>query len=128
MKSITVWIDSMEASYWILNPSKSWKVFVANRGHKITQITKEVKIPWRYCPTKQNLTDLGSRGTSLRRMEENRWYKGPRWLLAREDWPPQPSIKCTYRAQEKEKLLKDIVAYTREETPAKTKEQAKGLG
>ena len=40
--------------------------------------------------------------------------------------PPQPSIKCTPRSQEEEKPLKDIVAYTREEMPTKTKEQAKG--
>ena len=58
-------------------------------------------------------------------MEENGWYEGPQWLLTREDWPSQPSIKCTPRSQEEEKPLKDIVAYTREETPTKTKEQAK---
>lgn len=58
-------------------------------------------------------------------MEENGWYEGPEWLLTREDWPPQPSIKCTPRSQEEEKPLKDIVAYTREETPTKTKEQVK---
>lgn len=58
-------------------------------------------------------------------MEENGWYEGPQWLLAREYWPPQPSIKSTPRSQEEEKPLKDIVAYTREETPTITKEQAK---
>ena len=51
VKSITVWMDSMVALYWILNPGKSWKVFVANRVRKIAQITEEIKIQWRYCPT-----------------------------------------------------------------------------
>ena len=125
VKSITVWMDSMVALYWILNPGRSWKVFVANRVRKIAQITKQVKIQWRYCPTERNFADLGSSGASLSKMEENGRYEGPRWLLAREDWPPQPSIKCTPRSQEEEKPLKDIVAYTREETPTKTKEQAK---
>ena len=59
-------------------------------------------------------------------MGENGWYEGPQWLLAREDWPPQPNIKCTPRSQEEEKPLKDIVAYTRKETLTLTKEQAKG--
>ena len=110
MKSVTVWMDSMVALYWISNPGKSWKVFVANRVRKITQITKEVKIQWRYCPTERNLADLGRRDVSLSKMDENGWYEGPRWLLTREDRPPQPSIKCTPRSQEKEKPLKDIVA------------------
>ena len=43
VKSITVWMDSMVALHWILNPGKSWKVFVANRLRKIAQITEEVK-------------------------------------------------------------------------------------
>ena len=117
----------MVALYWIFNLGKSWKVFVANRVRKIAQITEEVKIPWRYCPTERNLADMGSRGASLSKMEKNGWYEGPRWLLAREDWRPQPSTKCTPRAQEEEKPLKDIVTYTREETPTKTKEEAKGI-
>ena len=126
VKSITVWMASMVALYWILNPGKSWKVFVANRVREMAQITEQVKIQWRYCPTERNLADLGSRGASLSKMEENAWYEGPQRLLTREHWPPQPSIKCTPRSQEEEKPLKDIVAYTREETPNKTKEQAKG--
>ena len=48
VKSITVWMDSMVALYWILNPGKSWKVFVANRVRKMAQITEQVKIQWRY--------------------------------------------------------------------------------
>ena len=126
VKSITVCMDSMVALYSILNPGKSWKVFVTNRVRKIAQITEEVKIQWRYCPTERNLADLGSRGASLSKMEENGWYKGPQWLLARENRPPQPSLKCSPRVQEEEKPLKDIVPYTREEMPTKTKEQAKG--
>ena len=126
VESITVWMDSMVALYWILNPGKSWKVFVANRVRKMAQITDEVEIQWKYCPTERNLADLGSRGASLSKMEENEWYTGPQWLLTKEDWPAQPNIKCTPRSQEEEKPLKDIVAYTREETPPKPKEQGKG--
>ena len=127
VKCIIVWMDRMMALYWIVNPGKSWRVFVSNRVRRIAQITNEVKLQSRHCPTERNLADLGSRGAFLSMMEENRWYEGPQWLLAREDWLPQPKIKCTPRSQEDEKPLKHIVAYTREETaPTKTKGQAKG--
>ena len=35
VESITVWMDSMVAFYWILNAGKSCKVFFANRVRKI---------------------------------------------------------------------------------------------
>ena len=126
LESITVWMDSMVALYWILNPGKSWKVFVENRVRKIAQITEEIEIQWKYCPTEQNLADLGSRGAALNKMEDNEWYEGPSWLLRKEDWPLQPNIKCTPTTQEEEKSMKDIVAYTREEMPTETKELGKG--
>ena len=44
VESIIVWMDSMVALYWILNPGKSWKVFVANRVWEMAQITEEVEI------------------------------------------------------------------------------------
>ena len=32
IRSITVWMDSLVALYWISRPEKAWKVFVASRG------------------------------------------------------------------------------------------------
>ncbi|XP_028415516.1 uncharacterized protein LOC114538581 [Dendronephthya gigantea] len=43
--SVTVWMDSIVALFWILNPSKSWKTFVANRVRKIVSVTKEENQP-----------------------------------------------------------------------------------
>ena len=60
IQSITVWMDSMVALYWICNPGKQWKVFVANRVNKIAEITAQTGIQWKYCPTEKNLADLGS--------------------------------------------------------------------
>ena len=39
--SITVWMDSRVALYWITNPDKTWKTFVSNRARKISEITEE---------------------------------------------------------------------------------------
>ncbi|CAB4027597.1 Pro-Pol poly, partial [Paramuricea clavata] len=67
--SITIWMDSTVALFWILNPARSWKTFVANRVRKIASITSELDIKWKYCPSKENVADLGSRGASINRME-----------------------------------------------------------
>ena len=118
VETVTIWMDSMVALYWILNPGKSWKVFVANRVRKLAQITENIGIQWKYCPTERNLADLGSRGASLNRMEKGEWYEGPQWLLTNQDWPEQPNIKCSSRSQEEEKPVKELMAYTKEENPA----------
>ena len=87
----TVWMDSMVALYWIRNPGKSWKVFVTNRMRKIAEITQETGIEWRYCPTDRNLADLGSRGVSIEKMQREKWFEGPEWLLKEEEWAEQPN-------------------------------------
>ena len=95
-------MDSMVALYWISNPGKSWKVFVANRVRKIAQISRELKIQWKHCPSEMNLADLGSRGASLSKMEGSEWYTGPQWLLNGDDWPEQPKLISNTRSQEEE--------------------------
>ena len=65
--SVTVWMDSIVALFWILNPAKSWKLtFVANQVKKISSITSDLNIKWKCCPSKENVADLG-----------NGWYHGP---------------------------------------------------
>ena len=91
IRSVTIWMDSMVALYWISNPGKSWKVFVANRVRKIAQISRELEIQWKHCPSEMNLADLGSRGASLSKMASSEWYTRPQWLLNRDDWPEQPN-------------------------------------
>jgi hypothetical protein len=53
-------MDSLVALFWINNPGKAWKVFVANRVKQMAEITDEVNTVWKYCPTKMNFADLGS--------------------------------------------------------------------
>ena len=93
--SITIWMDSLVALFWINNPGKPWKVFVSNRVKKIAEITEKLKIVWKYCSTKMNLADLGSRGMSIEKMESLEWFTGPKWLLDERDWPPQPDLKTS---------------------------------
>ncbi len=98
--SVTIWMDSMVALYWICNPGKSWKVFVSNRVRKIAEITHEIGIIWKHCPTDKNIADLGSRGANLDKMKKGDWFSGPDWLLDESEWPPQPKLETTGRVSE----------------------------
>ena len=117
IKSITIWMDSMVALYWITNPGKQWKVFVANRVLKIASVTSEVGINWNYCPTTKNLADLGSRGAGVTKLEKGEWFDGPDWLLNKESWPEQPKLKCSRDADEEHKPFKENAFYSEKRSP-----------
>ena len=117
--SVNVWMDSTVALYWITNPTRSWKVFVANRVRKLADISAEVDIKWKYCPTELNLADLGSRGATLAKMEKGGWYDGPDWLLSEEQWPVQPMLKKTQAAVDEQKLVTEVVSQVHESDPDK---------
>ncbi len=111
IRSVTVWMDSLVALYWISNPGKSWKVFVANRVKKIAQITEEIGIRWKYVPSEKNVAEAGSRGATLDQMERKNWYDGPQWLLNEHDWPSQPVLQRSSTVTNEEKPIKEIVAF-----------------
>ena len=85
--SANIWMDSMVALFWIANPRKSWKVFVANRARKIAEITDKLDMKWRCCPSNSDIADIGSRGANLEKMVKGEWFEGPEWLLSGKDWP-----------------------------------------
>ena len=114
IRLVVIWMDSLVSLYWILNPGKPWKTFVSNRVKKIAEITEEVEIQWKYCPTEANLADLGSRGASLNKMEKGGWYEGPEWLLEQEKWPEQPNLKSSSETQHEEKPIREIVSFVGE--------------
>ena len=59
--SITIWMDSTVARYWLMIPGNSWKVFVANRVRRIATETEKLNISWKYCPTYKDIANLGER-------------------------------------------------------------------
>ena len=81
------------ALYWITNPERPWKVFVANRVRKIAEVTKDIKVDWKYCPTEYNHADMGSRGASIDKMYKKNWFTGPDWLEKVDEWPQQPVLR-----------------------------------
>ena len=83
----------MVALFWISNPGKPWKAFVANRVKKVVQIQREINIQWKVCPSSENISDLGSRGASIDKMLNGKWFEGPDWLFNEKEWPKQPELK-----------------------------------
>ena len=114
VSSVHVWMDSMVALFWISSPWKQWKTFVANRVRKIAEIEHEIGIQWRYCPSSENLADLGSRGANIERMIQKKWLEGPNWLLNEEEWPHKPEFKSSTKTLEEQRQIKETFLFERE--------------
>ena len=107
ISSVTMWMDSMTALYWIRNESVG-KPYVNNRVKEIHELVPEV--PWRHCPTNVNPSDLGTRGVDPEKLQNSKlWWEGPTVLVMSKDhWPKQPielQPSAEARQEEKETLL-----------------------
>ncbi|XP_028412573.1 uncharacterized protein LOC114535466 [Dendronephthya gigantea] len=117
IKTIVIWLDSMVVLYWLTNPGKPWKTFVSNRIKKIAEITSELGIVWKHCPSNKNLADLGSRGATMERLQNGSWFNGPDWLLEKEQWPEQPILRVTTSVSQEYKPIKEQALFTKEREP-----------
>ena len=112
--SVNISMDSMVALFWITNPGKSWKVFVANRARKIAEITDKLDIKWRYFPSNSNIADIESRGANIEKMVKGEWFEGPEWLLSEKDWPNQPELKSSSAVNSEFRPMKETVFHANE--------------
>ena len=79
------WSDSMIALGYIMNDTKRFRVFVANRCQKIRSYTD--KNQWNHVESKQNPADHASRGISVTETEKvNHWIHGPSFLHKNEEF------------------------------------------
>ncbi|UYV65498.1 hypothetical protein LAZ67_3004525, partial [Cordylochernes scorpioides] len=81
--NICFWADSSTALHWIQN-KKPWATFVRNRVNKICSISK--KENWHHVSGVNNPADLPSRGSSVKKLIEHKWWEGPSFL-----WSEEPS-------------------------------------
>ena len=78
--------DAADVLWWVHQPSKLFKPYVANRSGLIQRLT-DARC-WRKVPTKINPADIGSRGSSLQDLANNTlWKSGPPFLQKpEEEW------------------------------------------
>ena len=86
------WVDNKIVLGYILNQTRRFRIFVANRVRVIDERMKEmgegVEKKWRYVETKENPADYASRGISPTETEKvDVWFNGPKFLReADESW------------------------------------------
>ena len=78
------WVDNKIVLGYIMNETRRYRIFVANRVRLIDEYTE--KEQWNYIDTENNPADLASRGISPRETEKvNLWFEGPKFLKGREE-------------------------------------------
>ncbi len=97
------WVDSITVLYWLANRG-TWSVFIRNRVKQIFELS-EAK--WLYVPTKDNPSDMGTRGSTPSKLADL-WFKGPLWLSSRNQWPKHPEISETKEVVE-EKITRNTL-------------------
>lgn len=104
------WVDSMTVLYWLANRGE-WSTFVRNRVKKIEELTDS---SWKYVPTSENPSDLGTRGAAPDKLTQL-WFKGPSWISDEEENPKQPAIVETDEAK-LERGKKEALMLTEDKT------------
>ena len=98
---IVCWSDSQIVIEWIRKPAYKWEIFVSNRVAEIQKLTNVNW--WRHVESKENPSDLCSRGISAEDLANSSiWWHGPKFLLEDEsNWPIQTSSAESWREAEK---------------------------
>lgn len=86
------WTDSTSVLKYILNDTRRFQTYVANRVSTIRDLT--CKSQWRHIMTALNPADSASRGMHVEAfVKDGRWLKGPDLLMQAEtDWPTLPEV------------------------------------
>ena len=85
IRTVFNWVDSITVLHWLANKG-TYSVFVRNRVKQINEMSTS---KWLYVPTKENPSDVGTRGSPPNKLGEL-WFEVPKWLSCRDQWPVQP--------------------------------------
>ncbi len=82
------WSDSMIVLKYIANENKRFHTFVANRVSMIRELSDPSN--WRHVSSKENPSDLITRGLSATDLSCEMWVSGPNFLARpQEEWPSE---------------------------------------
>ena len=80
------WCDSRSILQWIKNPELRVNKFIAQRVDHILLLSDETD--WRFCPTKMNYADVGSRPNLIVKADSRHlWLNGPSFLCQNVEVP-----------------------------------------
>ena len=84
------WTDSVTVLHWLHSANKKQNVFVGNR---VAEILEGSTIDeWKFVNGTLNPADIGTRGMTVKDLNESEWITGPAWLKHDNScWPEQPS-------------------------------------
>ena len=116
------WVDSITVLCWLANRGE-WTTFVRNRVKKIGELTESVV--WRFVPTTENPSDLGTRGVAPDKLKTF-WLKGPSWLSNESDRPERPVILETNDAKS-ERNKKEAMLLTEDKAQGAIKSWSEDL-
>ncbi|CAH8599139.1 unnamed protein product [Schistosoma guineensis] len=86
LAEVNFWTDSMIVLHYIRNEKSQFKTFIANRISTIQSLTKVDQL--RFVPSKENISDLASRGVKFDIDDVKVWEESPRFLKKpKECWP-----------------------------------------
>ena len=106
---IMAWVDSKVALDWIKGEG-NYKQFVNDRVKKIR--SKEF-ITWKHIPGEQNPADIGSRGCSATKLQQQEiWWKGTIWLIHDDQWPDDITTVPSIESETEAKKVKEVLATT----------------
>ena len=112
-KDIRYFTDSQNVLWWIKNPSRTLREFVANRVEKIDNLSLIEN--WNHVKGEENPADVLSRGCSAEMLADHElWWNGPAflrnrdWLNAKDDCVIQPSPEAELELK-KPKILVTMV-------------------
>ncbi|XP_061704588.1 uncharacterized protein LOC133515953 [Cydia pomonella] len=88
------WTDSSVVLSWLLGDPGRWNVFVCNRVVEILDNIGNQR--WYHVASEDNPADIASRGTTLQLLaQDQKWWKGPKWLQTDDIPYRRPEIKET---------------------------------
>ena len=68
---------------------------------------------WKHVPGEQNPADIGSRGCSATKLQQQEiWWKGPSWFLHEDQWPEDINTVPSVESETEARKVKEVLATT----------------